>query len=193
MQFKLIALLTLAVASVNDAAVFKRFSGTCDCAGTIYSSAAISQAVQQSRGGTFGRRKYPHRFNNRENSSFSVAGCTPGTLEEFPILQGNFSTEAPITLVLTASYSALPVPPAVATRTPELLETGLTYAHELMNHLRVKCIRIASLTCGRIQVRYVFSTLCMINAAVNQDTRIEATCGFLLPLTTVLCSAYKFI
>ncbi|KAF9787329.1 ribonuclease T1 [Thelephora terrestris] len=95
MQFKLIALLTLAVASVNGAAVFKRFSGTCDCAGTIYSNAAISQAVQQSRGRTFGRRKYPHRFNNRENLSSSVAGCTAGTLEEFPILSGKLFNGSP--------------------------------------------------------------------------------------------------
>ena len=71
MQFKLIALLTLAIASVNGAAIQKRaggvytpsislrgpnirFSGTCNCGGTVYNSAVITAAVGQSAHGPFG-------------------------------------------------------------------------------------------------------------------------------------------
>jgi len=84
MQFKLIALLTLAIASVNGAAIQKRAGGTCNCGGTVYNSAIITAAVGQSAHGPFGFRHYPHAFNNREG--FSFPGCS-GSLLEFPILK----------------------------------------------------------------------------------------------------------
>ena len=71
MQFKLVALLTLAVASVNAAAVHKRFggvytpstsprgsnsrfSGTCNCGGNNYGSTNIAAAASQSKTGPHG-------------------------------------------------------------------------------------------------------------------------------------------
>ena len=70
MQFKLVALLTLAIASVNAAALDKRsgercvhhldwpisnavFSGTCTCGNNQYSGPATQAAIDQAKAGTF--------------------------------------------------------------------------------------------------------------------------------------------
>ncbi|KAF9790608.1 ribonuclease T1 [Thelephora terrestris] len=80
MQFRLIALLTLAVASVNGAAHYKR-SGTCTCAGNSYTGSATQNAITKAGSGPFGG--YPHQYKNYEGFTFS---CSGPTFYEFPIL-----------------------------------------------------------------------------------------------------------
>ncbi|KAF9790604.1 ribonuclease T1 [Thelephora terrestris] len=80
MQFRLIALLTLAIASVNGAAHHKR-SGTCTCASRSYAGSDTQDAIDQAGSGPY--RGYPHQYNNYEGFTFSCGGST---FYEFPIL-----------------------------------------------------------------------------------------------------------
>ncbi|KAF9790605.1 Ribonuclease/ribotoxin [Thelephora terrestris] len=80
MQFRLIALLTLAIASVNGAAHHKR-SRTCTCASQSYTASATQDAITKAGSGPFAG--FPHQFKNHEGFTFSCSGTA---FAEFPIL-----------------------------------------------------------------------------------------------------------
>ena len=116
MQFKLIALLTLAVASVNGAAHYKRggelsvhplhwfsgtntaFQGTCKCASRSYTSADTQDAIDQGESGVYrGYVTYHDTFRGISYISSSYPHqyknyegltftCGGSTYYEFPIL-----------------------------------------------------------------------------------------------------------
>ena len=140
-------------------------------------------------------RHYPHQFNNREG--FSFPGCS-GPLLEFPILKSGKPFDGsggpgPDRVVLTCviltflrggslilhqscrCFLRLHHPHRGFTwwLQPMYIRTGV---YNLINHFRVTMYQ-HSLVRGWITVRSVFSTVCVINATVNPDSRVDVTWG----------------
>ncbi|TLS27044.1 hypothetical protein PpBr36_04088 [Pyricularia pennisetigena] len=87
----ILALAALSVAASGDSTVISpRQASEVTCGSNRYSSTQIQAAVSEgcrlnAAGSTVGSNNYPHRFNNRENLPFSIAG----PYQEFPILPNN--------------------------------------------------------------------------------------------------------